>query len=75
MKGDIVVDINGAELGDAAGIAAAYKKMRNSNEITIKVIRDGKPIELKYRVAPKGSPRYKMKNVLESEKIRRMLSM
>jgi hypothetical protein len=74
-KGDKVIDINGASLDGLMGVASAYRKMRKSDNITIKVLRDGKPVELNYWVAKRGAPRYNMQEVLASGKIKKMLSM
>ncbi len=74
-KGDKVIDINGASLDGLMGLASAYRKMRKSDNITIKVLRDGKSVELNYWVAKRGTPRYNMQEVLASSKIRKMLSM
>ena len=74
-KGDKVIDINGSSLDGLMGVASAYRKMRKSDNITIKVLRDGKLVELNYWVAKRGAPRYNMQEVLASDKIRGMLSM
>jgi type II secretory pathway component PulC len=74
-KGDRLVDINGTSLDGLKGLASAYEKMRHSENVTIKVLRNGKPVELNYWVARRGSPRYNMRQVLASEKIKKLLSM
>lgn len=74
-KGDRLIDINGISLNGLKGLSSAYEKMQHSENVTIKVLRHGKPVELNYWVAKRGSPRYNMRQVLSSEKIKRLLSM
>jgi type II secretory pathway component PulC len=74
-KGDKVININGTALDGLKGLASAYQKMKQSDNVTIKVLRDGKPVELKYWMAKRGSPRYNMRQVLSSDKIKKLLSM
>jgi type II secretory pathway component PulC len=74
-KGDRLIDINGTSLNGLKGLASAYEKMQQSENVTIKVLRNGKPVELNYWVARRGSPRYNMRQVLASEKIKKLLSM
>lgn len=75
MKGDRLIDINGTSLNGLKGLASAYEKMQQSENVIIKVLRNGKQVELNYWVARRGSPRYNMQQVLESEKIKKLLSM
>ncbi len=74
-KGDKVIDINGASLDGLLGLASAYRKMKKSDNITIKLLRDGKSVELNYWVAKRGAPRYNMREVLANDKIKKMLAM
>lgn len=74
-KGDKVIDINGTALDGLGGLVSAYRKMKQSDNVTIKILRNGKSVELKYWVAKRGSPRYNMQQVLSSDKIKKLLSM
>ena len=74
-KGDKVTAINGVSLDGMLDLVSAYKEMKNSESITISILRDGEEITQNYWVIKKGSPRYNMKQVLASDEIKSLLSM
>ena len=74
-KGDKVIGINGVALSKLKDLNSAYKQMQNKENITIKIQRNGKPVDLNYWMTKRGSPRYNMKKILSSEKIRKMFSL
>lgn len=67
-SGDKVVNVNGVDLESVTSLSKAYQKMGNCKNVAFKIQRGGKPVDLLYWIAPKGSPRYNMQDVYKAVK-------
>ncbi len=49
-RGDIIRSVNGVDLTSVDKALGAYQKMRNANDLTFSVTRQGKPVDLKVSI-------------------------
>ncbi|MFH1868935.1 MAG: PDZ domain-containing protein [Candidatus Omnitrophota bacterium] len=49
-EGDVIMSINGLKIDTPHQIFTAYKKLKEAEELSVKIVRDDKPLTLKYRV-------------------------
>jgi general secretion pathway protein C len=49
-NGDSVRTVNGYELSDPEKALEAYSKLKDATQIDVAIVRDGKPLTLRYRL-------------------------